>query len=167
MNNTLYFLSHNHMFFSTYTDKGVIISTPDQTKINTLKNIINSYHKDNNKWVNKCTRFYDLDSSKIMKLSENKRERTEDSDVYFPIEVSKIDVSDTKNLYGINRMHQLCNCDLFIMYNFQYTPRSKDSILTLQGIHVTELQDYPIDENDFVEYFNILYNKDFMLDSDH
>ena len=53
------------------------------------------------------------------------------------------------------------------MYNFQYTPRSKDSILTLQGIHVTELQDYPIDENDFVEYFNILYNKDFMLDSDH
>jgi hypothetical protein len=154
------------MFFSTYTDKGVIISTPDQTKINTLKNIINSYHRENNKWVNKCTRFYDLDSSKIMKLSENKKGRMEDSDIYFPIEVSKIDVSDSKNLYGINRMHQLCNCDLFIMYNFEYTPRNTESILTLQGIHVTELQDYPIDENDFVEYFNILYNNDFMLDSD-
>ena len=156
----LYFLNQNQRFFSTYVDKGLVISTPDKGKMHTLNNIINTYQRQNKMWVNRCTRFYDMDSSKIVKLGSQESRVDFMNDAY-ETEVCQLDASLEDDMCAINRIHQLCNCDLFVMYNFQYTPTNTDAILTLQGVHVTNIDDLPIEGFDFIEYFNILYRMDF------
>ena len=155
----LYFLNQNQRFFSTYTDKGLVISTPDKKKMHTLKDIIDTYQQQNKAWVNKCTRFYDMDTSKIVKLGSQETRVNFVNDSY-ETEVYPLDASLEDDLYIIKRIHQRCNCDLFVMYNLQYTPTDKESVLTLQGVHVTNMDDLPIEGFDFIEYFDTLYQLD-------
>ena len=71
MSSKLFFINHNKLLFSTYTNKNVVIGTPHFTKMETLKGIIDTHKKHYNKWLNKCVKFYDFESSKVIKLGAN------------------------------------------------------------------------------------------------
>lgn len=144
----LYFINHDKMLFSTYTDKTVIIATPNYYKLESLKNVIDHHKSTYHNWLNRYVKLYDFPNHKVLKLSAQKKSKVKDDNV---TSISHLDAV-------INGIHHLCNCDIFVMYDFDFAEKGEDSILSIQGILVKTFENHTM-KYDHAQYLDMLYDE--------
>ena len=150
----LYFINYDKLLFSTYTNKTVVISTPDLTKMVSLKKVLDTHKHQHKQWLNKCIQFYDVENANIMKLGTYPSNKMAEND--FQTGICHLDVDNPEDLELVNGIHYLSNCDIMVMYNFDLKDNGEDSILSIQGVLVENVnQDV---EYDYTSYFDMLYN---------
>ena len=58
MSYSLYFINNKTAMFATFADRPLVISSPDKQKMVSLKKTVDAQKRIQNKWLNKCLRFY-------------------------------------------------------------------------------------------------------------
>jgi hypothetical protein len=163
----LYFINHNKTFFSTYVDKTIIIASPYKNKIESVKRIIDDYKSTHNSLLNNCLHMYDIEGSKVIKLKAfSSNSYVEQNNIMqISTEICQLDLEDSMDLDKINNILQLSNCDIFVMYNYQFYKNMKKSKLcdkhmdlTLQGIHVKNIETYRGECYDFIKHLNNIFD---------
>lgn len=155
----LYFITQEKSMFSTYTDKTLVIGTPYKHKLHKLKNIIDSYKKTNDKWLNRCVQFYELEKSNVIKLSFYSNDAHCKNDSTY---ISQLDSKNDEDLDVINQIYQFANCDIFVMYNFDLQSKEQQYILSLQGIRLKSIHE---EKYDFKKFFDKVYDMNDMNDN--
>lgn len=151
----LYFINHGKLLFSTYTDKTVIIGTPNYYKLESLKNVMDHHKSTYHKWLNRYVNLYDFNNHKVLKLSAQKKSKVDDDIV---TSISHLDAEDPEDLHLINGIHHLCNCDILVMYDFDFAEKGEDSILSIQGILVKTFENHSM-KYDHAQYLDMLYDE--------
>lgn len=130
--------------FSTYiNDHTLLIVTPDRTNIELFKNTLIHHKAKTNKWLNKGYKFTSKDPRKVtLELIENSGYDTKLDD----LQVTYNDLSNTQDTLFINRLYELANIKMFMMYEYEYMPSIP--LLSIEGV----LIDTPPSENLFEAY---------------
>ena len=56
----------------------------------------------------------------------------------------------------VNGIYYLSNCDIMVMYNFDFTDNGEESILSIQGVLIENVNN-PDLQYDYALYFDMLY----------
>lgn len=147
----LYFITNNHeLFYSIYTNKAIIVASPDKTKMQNFSNVLKRNKQIRKKWINKCTLQYQrLDDKMYFELEENTLSTTDDNN----IKLSYIDMDDLNSARFFNFAYQMSNIELFIMFDYIFDIR--DICLTLQGVIIDKPEND--DVFDMYSYLDALY----------
>lgn len=151
----IYFIRYKNTLYSTYTDKGLVIGCVDDHKLHRLKNVLFYFKKNNNKWINVCEKFEDVNHKKALTMSPFGKQMN-DRKENLNLELLALDMDDDRDVEYLYLLNNACNCDLFIMHDFDYN--DYHSLLSMQGIHIKSEQ-YESNEGDFSSYLDVLYKK--------
>jgi hypothetical protein len=152
--NKMYFINYQNLFFSTYNEKCLVIGTPDFKKMISLKDIMVDYTQKNDCLLNKFIETYNNGDKHVLTMSSH--DNSYHVDDFTNMDVLHLDMDKENDLQLLYQINQLCNCDMFIMSDFNFDVRQ--NMLSLQGMYIKN-SDYYITEDevyDFVAYFDNL-----------
>lgn len=156
MSHSLYFINHKSAMFATFSDKPLVIGSPDEYKIFELKKIVDRQKRVNNKWLNKCLRYYEHDKMDHLKISSHPQNKETDAGVH-PTYISKIDLDEPKGIEFIDELYQLCDAELFMMYDFEHVTDGDEYLLTLTGVHIAQDEVIENEDKDIPSYLENMF----------
>lgn len=155
MNYSLYFINNKSAMFATFADRPIVIASPDEKMILSLKKTVDTQKRMQNKWLNKCLRFYDDKGLSILKLSSHPTNKKTQEGV-LPTYISKLDIDQQDGIRIINDLYNLCDSEVFMMYEFEQITNGEEYLLTLTGVHITQEDIIHENNNDIAGYLEDL-----------
>ena len=156
MSHPLYFINHKSAMFATFADKPLVVGSPDEYKIFELKKIVDRQKRVNNKWLNKCLRYYQHNNMDHLKISSYPENKEAEAGV-LPTYISKIDLDEPEGIEFINELYQLCEVELFMMYDFEHVTDGDEYLLTLTGVHIAQEDVVENDDKDIPSYLESMF----------
>ena len=156
MSHPLYFINHKSAMFATFADKPLVVGSPDEYKIFELKKIVDRQKRVNNKWLNKCLRYYQHNKMDHLKISSYPENKEAEAGV-LPTYISKIDLDEPEGIEFINELYQLCEVELFMMYDFEHVTDGDEYLLTLTGVHIAQEDVVENDDKDIPSYLESMF----------
>lgn len=155
----LFLLTYKKYFFSAYyNNKSIVISSPDEQKLDMFHHTIKKHKAKYNKWLNNGINIsYGPEKNKeIFDLTETNTKTNIDKYTFVP---TYIDINNETDVKFVHQMYELANVELFMMYEFSYIETIP--LLSLQGVRIEkpEIVDHVFDEHTFL-------NAIFELDTD-
>lgn len=137
MSYSLYFINNKTAMFATFADRPLVISSPDKQKMVSLKKTVDAQKRIQNKWLNKCLRFYHENDMAILKMSSHPTNRDADRGV-LPTYISQLNIDESDGIRVINALYNFCESEVFMMYDFEQITDGEEYLLTLTGVHITQ-----------------------------
>lgn len=158
-------LSAQHMYFTTYLrNKTLLIATPDKAAIGLLRDTLLHHQDVTRSWINRGV-FYRAGGSRksdTLHLTDHtnfdKKARALDFLLNTPSEEPLLDIeafglSSPRDMDRVRQMYYLANTSLFIMDDYEYTPRN--SHLSVQGLLI-ELPEDQQEQSDHEQQIDFL-----------
>ena len=140
--------------FSTYiNDSTLLVTCPDRTKVELLNMTLTNHKERTNKWLNKGIKYTIQAKNKdILDITEND---VIDENIK-EFELTYVSINDSQDINFLNRLYELSNTQLFMMYDYDYDPSIP--LLSIQGIQIIK----PTSERVFEahEYLNAVIEID-------
>lgn len=155
MSYSLYFINNQSAMFATFTDRPLVIGSPDKQKIASLKKTIDAQKRVQNRWLNKCLRFYHENDLAILKMSSHPTNKDTERGV-LPTYISRVDVDESEGIRVINALYNFCESEVFMMYDFEQITDGEEYLLTLTGVHITREDLIHDEDNDLPGYLEDL-----------
>lgn len=156
----LFFLNSKKYMFSTYIDnKTYVITCPDKTRIDLLRNTLYHHKNKTNKWLNKGVALKLGDRHNTLDLIENDKNESVDDDII--LEITFMSINNSQDVLYLNQLYELTNVQLFLMYDYDYLPNT--ALLSIQGILIEKPNNEQLFQYD--EYLNATMGLDIDEDS--
>lgn len=152
---SLFFLNSNKYMYSTYIDnRTYVITSPDKTKIDLLKNTLYHHKTRTNKWLNKGVSLKLGDRNNTLDIMENNAKTVTEEDIL--LEVTYVSINESNDVMFLNKLYELANVQLFLMYDYEYLPNS--SLLSIHGILIEKPNEEKLFE--YHDFLNATMNLD-------
>jgi hypothetical protein len=148
-------LNSNKYMYSTYIDnRTYVITSPDKTKIDLLKNTLYHHKTRTNKWLNKGVSLKLGDRNNTLDIMENNAKTVTEEDIL--LEVTYVSINESNDVMFLNKLYELANVQLFLMYDYEYLPNS--SLLSIHGILIEKPNEEKLFE--YHDFLNTTMNLD-------
>lgn len=142
--------------YSTYIDdKTYILTCPDKTKMDLLRNTLYHHRSTTNKWLNRGIALKLGDRRNTIDITEN--DTTDGMTVELDLDITFMNINKSHDVMYLNQLYELANIHLFLIYDYDYLPKNK--LLSVHGIMIEK----PDDEQHFdhYEYLNCIMDLDY------
>lgn len=154
----LYFLNNKKCLYSTYIDdKTYILTCPEKTKIDLLRNTLYHHRSKTNKWLNKGITLKLGDTTNTIDITENDTTYGMNDAVELEFDVTFMNINNKDDVMYLNQLYELANIHLFLIYDYDYLPKNK--LLSVHGIMIEKPHDEQLFEN--YKYLNSIMELDF------